>query len=56
MVYTCKKCLFMFDRVGYVERCPDCGSEYFRPATKEERSEYESYQLEFNKESKNRLA
>lgn len=56
MVYTCKKCKFMFDRVGLVERCPDCGSENFRPASKEEKAEFEGYQKEFNKKSENRTA
>ncbi|MBO6149051.1 MAG: hypothetical protein J6O55_06915 [Lachnospiraceae bacterium] len=48
MVYTCKKCKFMFDRKGYVERCPDCGSENIRSATKQEQEEFEGYQKEFN--------
>ncbi len=56
MIYTCKKCLFMFDRVGLVERCPDCGSENFRPSTKEEKEEFENYQREFNKKKADKLA
>jgi len=56
MIYTCKKCLFMFDRVGLVERCPDCGSENFRPATKDEKEEFENYQREFNKKKADKLA
>ena len=56
MIYTCKKCLFMFDRVGLVERCPDCGSENFRPASKEEQAEFDRYQKEFNKKNETRLA
>ncbi len=56
MVYTCKKCLFMFDRVGLVERCPDCGSENFRPASKDEKAEFERFQKEFSKKSEDRTA
>ena len=56
MVYTCKKCLFMFDRAVLVERCPDCGSENFRPATKEEQEEFSNYQKEFNKKKENQTA
>ena len=57
MVYTCKTCKFMFDRKGYVERCPDCGSENIRSATVEEKEEFEGYQREFNSDkSHNQIA
>ena len=56
MIYTCKKCRFMFEGKGYVEHCPDCGSDELRSATKAEQAEYRMYQEEFNMEMENQTA
>lgn len=44
MIYKCEQenCGFLFERVGEVERCPDCGSPEIRPANKTEQKEYPS--------------
>ena len=41
MVYICEKCLFLFRRTFQPDRCPDCGNEAIRPASKEETAEFE---------------
>ena len=40
MVYTCDKCHFVFERVGPVDVCPDCGKPIVREATEPEREEF----------------
>ena len=42
MVYCCEnpKCLFMFERTGDVENCPDCASPRVRHAKADEEVEY----------------
>jgi rRNA maturation endonuclease Nob1 len=41
MVYACDNCKFLFQRVGEVDSCPDCGKQTVREATAEERAEFE---------------
>lgn len=36
MIYCCKDCGFLFQRMGEVQGCPSCESSRFRPATAEE--------------------
>lgn len=42
MIYKCEQenCGFLFERVGEVEHCPDCGSQKIRPADEKEQREY----------------
>jgi uncharacterized Zn finger protein (UPF0148 family) len=40
MIYACEHCRFVFERVGPVESCPDCGKPVVREATAEEKAEY----------------
>ncbi len=40
MIYTCDKCHFIFERVGEVTSCPDCGKAAVREANEAERAEY----------------
>jgi rubrerythrin len=42
MVYVCDKCRFLFSRVSEQEQCPDCGKIAVRPATEEEKLEFEN--------------
>jgi len=39
-IYCCNHCRFVFERVGKVESCPDCGKPAVREATDEEKDEY----------------
>lgn len=47
IVYTCKRCRYMFEEKEGAERCPDCGSLLIRHATDKERAEFFEYQREF---------
>lgn len=49
MIYACDSCKFVFERVGEVDRCPDCGKKTIREADNEERQEYMEYQKEKKK-------
>jgi rRNA maturation endonuclease Nob1 len=40
MIYICDKCLFIFERVGEVDSCPDCGIPNIREATEMEKEEF----------------
>ena len=42
MIYKCDNpyCGFLFERVGEVDCCPDCGHDDIRPANEEEQKEY----------------
>ncbi len=51
-VYICEKCLFMFERVGVIRDCPDCGSAKIRGADKKEIAEYMHNRAEFDSEKK----
>jgi len=42
MIYACDNCRFLFSRAAEPEQCPDCGKYAVRPATREERLEYEA--------------
>jgi uncharacterized Zn finger protein (UPF0148 family) len=41
MIYACEHCRFVFERVGPVESCPDCGKPVVREATDAEKAEYQ---------------
>lgn len=49
MIYACDSCKFVFEHVGEVDRCPDCGKKTIREAGNEEKQEYIEYQKEKNK-------
>ena len=36
-VYYCEACRFMFERVGEVDHCVDCGKPQIRHATEKEK-------------------
>ena len=40
MIYVCNICKFLFERLGPVESCPDCGKLLIREASKAEKEEY----------------
>ena len=40
MIYTCDKCHFIFERVGEVSTCPDCGKDAIREANEAEKEEF----------------
>jgi rRNA maturation endonuclease Nob1 len=40
MIYICDKCLFIFERVGEVDSCPDCGGPDIREATETEKGKF----------------
>jgi len=50
-IYKCKneKCNFLFSRMGEVDKCPDCGSEYIEPANDEEQMAFEKLKEEFKR-------
>ena len=50
MIYACDSCKFVFEHVGKVDRCPDCGKKTIREAGNEEKQEYIEYQKEKNKQ------
>jgi rRNA maturation endonuclease Nob1 len=41
MIYACDNCKFLFQRVGEVDSCPDCGKPTVREASAEECKEFE---------------
>lgn len=47
MVYRCDACKFLFERIGEVTQCPDCGKPLVREATDEEKEEYKRLREEF---------
>ena len=49
MIYACDSCRFIFERIGEIDRCPDCGKKNIREANDEEKQEYSEYQKEKNK-------
>ncbi|MDR3271198.1 MAG: hypothetical protein LBT32_06815 [Peptococcaceae bacterium] len=40
MIYACEKCHFIFERIGAVDACPDCGKPSLREADERERDEF----------------
>ncbi len=40
MIYICKNCKFLFERVGETELCPDCGKKTVQEANEQEKAEY----------------
>jgi len=40
MIYVCEKCRFIFERVGNIDQCPDCGNINIRQANEEETKKY----------------
>lgn len=42
MIYKCEQenCGFVFERIGEIDSCPDCGSHKIRFANEDERKEY----------------
>jgi rRNA maturation endonuclease Nob1 len=40
MIYCCDVCHFVFERIGEVDACVDCGKPAVREATQEEKTEY----------------
>lgn len=39
MIYACDSCKFVFEHVGEVDRCPDCGKKTFgKPAMKKSKN------------------
>ena len=51
MIYACDSCRFIFEWIGQIDRCPDCGKKNIREADEEEKQEYSNYQKEKNKHS-----
>ena len=51
-IYMCAACRFLFERVGAVTQCPDCGKERVRIATPDEQTEYHILRIEFGYESR----
>lgn len=48
MVFTCDNCGFIFSRTTETEQCPDCGKFAVRPATEDERKEFEHRMTELS--------
>ena len=46
MIYACDACRFVFECVGEVHECPDCGKQMVREANEEEIEDYKRYQEE----------
>ena len=46
MVYVCDNCGARFSRTDQQDRCPDCGTNMFRPANQVEQHEYVSQMAE----------
>lgn len=40
-IYICEKCCFIFERVGEIESCPDCGNSHIRIADSQEAEQYQ---------------
>jgi len=51
MIYICESytCHFIFERVSEWTKCPDCGKEFIRAATKKEIEEFNKIQEESKK-------
>ena len=47
MIYKCSKCLYLFEWMGAVDRCPDCGSVNFTEAGPEDQEEYAALRRQF---------
>ena len=47
LIYKCSKCLYLFERIGEVDRCPDCGSVNFTEAGPNDQQEYAALHREF---------
>lgn len=47
VIYKCSKCIYLFERRGAVERCPDCGSVNFTEAGPEDCAEYAALRKQF---------
>jgi len=45
LIYACEKCKFLFERVGAVEKCPDCGRPCIREANDDEQQTYQTDKL-----------
>ena len=41
MIYCCDHCHFIFERVGQIDTCPDCGKPSVREADEAERAEFQ---------------
>lgn len=48
MVFSCVHCHYLFSCVSQPEQCPDCGKFTVRPATEDERREFEERLAEFD--------
>lgn len=48
IIYACDSCQFLFQRIGAVERCPQCEKNYVRPATEAEAEDFKK-QIEESK-------
>jgi len=53
MIYACNKCHFLFERVGVVDDCPDCGKHAVREANEAEKAEYRKNLRERNEPDTN---
>lgn len=49
MIYTCNICHFIFERIGEIDQCPDCGKKNIREANDEEKENYRKYKEEKKK-------
>lgn len=50
VIYYCQHCHYTFTANALPERCPDCGKVAVRPASEEERAEYDKVQAEITAE------
>ena len=50
MIYKCSKCLYLFERRGTVDRCPDCGSVNFTEAGPEDQREYRELRRQYQED------
>jgi len=48
MVFACVHCHYLFSRFSQPEQCPDCGKFTVRPATEDERCEFEERLAKFD--------
>ena len=51
-IYICDKCGFIFKRTGECNQCPDCGKNFVREASSDEKIEFEKRQREYNSVNK----
>ncbi len=47
MIYCCDACKFLFERIGEITQCPDCGKVMIREASEAEKEEYKRNKEEF---------